>query len=624
MSTIKQLSLETINKIAAGEVIQQPSSALKELIENSLDAKSSSISIELRDGGMTLLHISDTGAGIHVSDYPILCHRFTTSKISQYEDLWNLNTFGFRGEALSSISLISKVTVISRKNTEAIGFKAEYDKGELVGRPEPYALDKGTQIIIRDLFFNNPCRRKALCNFGPLFRSCFDVTVKYALHYRDVEFMLKSENTVFRANGKSGYLDIFKALLKNSDIRDIEFSEVTKREKEFCKFSGIVSNCKYTLKTKELVLFINGRLVESPELTSLLKNVYNQFHPKYVSYFVYLSIELNPKAIDVNVHPCKQVVKFRNQVEIFTEIQQAITEVLSQSNSSKVIPFKEIEVSQLPRKPAPKTQIRETPSVPLEWFIEQKPLQSLKEPEEHLDSIQQLTQEISSGDSQDILNNSIFIGCLSKTNSLIQYKNELYMIDMQRLLMCMTYQDILENFSRFPSFQIVSSDLLISDLLNIAFKNTDLYDPDTDPPTHVLTEKFTALIGSKADMLLDYFSIRIQDGKICEIPVVVSQLLVPDINNLPEFILRLCADVCWKNEKNCLHKICELLAWFYSKVPDSWQVTENCFDYEYHYKNTLFPYLRGRVKTDPRYLALNNGLHRIVSTVELYSIFERC
>lgn len=195
---------------------------------------------------------------------------------------------------------------------------------------------------------------------------------------------------------------------------------------------------------------------------------------------------------------------------------------------------------------------------------------------------------------------------------------------MQRLLMCILYQDTLENFSRFPSFQILKSDLLISDLLNIAFKNPDLYDPAADPPTEILTKKFTKLICSKAEMLLDYFSIKIQDEKICEIPVLANQLILPDVNNLPEFVLRLCADVSWKNEKNCLHKICELLAWFYSKVPDSWQVTENCFDYEYHYKNTLFPYLRGRVKTDPRYLSLNNGLHRIVSTVELYSIFERC
>lgn len=625
MSTIQKLTQDTINRIAAGEVIQQPSSALKELIENCLDAKSTSISIELRDGGMTVLQISDNGSGIHVSDFPILCHRFTTSKIRQYKDLWNLNTFGFRGEALSSISLVSKVTVLSRKTGEPIGYKAEFEQGELNGPPAPCAFDKGTKIIVKDLFFNDLCRKRALSNFNSLFRACFDVVVKYALHYSEVEFNLKNENPVFRTTGKTQKFEIAKIFLKN-DISERELMDLGKKESEICKFSGLVSNCQYTLKTKELVLFINGRLVESPELKNLIRDVYTQFQFKQTSFFVYLSVEVNPNSIDVNVHPCKQTVKFNRQVEIFTQIQQALTEVLALNNNTKVIKFKELEVNQqVIKKTAPKTQVRETPSVPLEWFIEQKPIQRLKDSdEEELGSIQQLKLEIIPGEAQEILDNCVFVGCISKSNSLIQYKNELYLIDVPRVLMCLIYQEILDHFSRFSSYKIETSNLCIRELIALALKNPELYDPSTDPPAPILTETLTSLLCSKSEMLFDYFSIRIKDEKIWEIPVLANQLLLPDICNLPELVLRLCTDVNWKKEKECLHKVSELLAWFYSKVPDSWQVTETCFDYEYHYKNTLFPYIRGRVRADPRYVSASNGLHKIVSTVELYSIFERC
>ena len=255
MSTIQKLSQDTINRIAAGEVIQQPSSALKELIENCLDAKCTSISIELRDGGMTLLQISDNGSGIHISDYPILCHRFTTSKIRQYKDLMNLNTFGFRGEALSSISLVSKLTVLSRKTGEPIGYKADFEQGELNGTPSPCAFDKGTKIMVKDLFFNDLCRKKALSNFNSLFRACFDVVVKYALHYSEVEFELKNENPVFRSTGKTQKFEIAKTFLKN-EFSQRELNELERTQSETCTISGLVSNCQYALKTKELVLFI--------------------------------------------------------------------------------------------------------------------------------------------------------------------------------------------------------------------------------------------------------------------------------------------------------------------------------------------------------------------------------
>ena len=252
MARIKNLSSDTISKIAAGEVVQKPSSALKELIENSLDAGSTSISIKLRNGGMSLLQIIDNGNGIHVDDFPILCHRFTTSKINSYEDLSRLDTFGFRGEALSSISHVSKLIVCSRKNREPLGYKGEFANGELIMNPQPYAYDKGTAIIVEDLFGNNPGRKRALTDYAELHKNCLDITIRYALQYPNVVFkLMKGDIVDFSVSGSNDRFEVLKIILRNCKI-DKEIIAIPPSDTEICSYHGLVSNSQYSMNKNTL------------------------------------------------------------------------------------------------------------------------------------------------------------------------------------------------------------------------------------------------------------------------------------------------------------------------------------------------------------------------------------
>ncbi|TBU41715.1 DNA binding protein [Dichomitus squalens] len=369
---IRRLQESVINRIAAGEIIHRPASALKELIENSLDAGATSIKITVKDGGMKLLQIQDNGSGIRKDDLPILAERFTTSKLSTFSDLKRLTTYGFRGEALASISYVSNLTVVTKTKTDTCAWKAVYADGALVPvkpgtskDPKPCAGNDGTTITVENLFYNTPTRLSALRGSSEEYTRILDVVTKYAVHNPHVSFTCKkvgtpspdvstpSSSTTVQAIQLLYGQTLAKELLNVSVSSDkgkgkgkaratspIQLSDDDNDEDaEAWNAEAHFTNANYQAKKMVLLLFINHRLVESSRIKKALEAAYNGVLAKGASPFVYLSLHIDPRSVDVNVHPTKKEVHFLNEDAIIERIADAMQEALIGQSHSRTFEY---------------------------------------------------------------------------------------------------------------------------------------------------------------------------------------------------------------------------------------------------------------------------------------------
>ncbi len=331
-----------MNRIAAGEVVLRPSAALKELLENSLDAGARNITVCVRGGGMKLLRVTDDGHGISAEDLPLLCHRFATSKLRAFEDLRTVATFGFRGEALASVSHVARVSVLTKVADARLGFSASYLDGALRQDPRPTAAVQGTSLSVEDLFYNLPTRRNALRATGEEYRAIVDVVARYAIRYPKVAFVCKKLNekgsasqrpdvrTLPDASAKENIRAAFGAFVAQELL-----SVDTEMEEKGVRVESLVTKASFNLKKRIFVLFINGRLVECGPLKRAIDSAYAGFLPKGSHPFAYVSVTMRQEDVDVNVHPTKKEVRFLHETEIIDAYIAALLENLTKSESSR-------------------------------------------------------------------------------------------------------------------------------------------------------------------------------------------------------------------------------------------------------------------------------------------------
>ncbi|KAG0683033.1 DNA mismatch repair protein [Pichia californica] len=344
---ILPLDKNVVNLIAAGEIIIAPSNALKELLENSIDASATQIEIIIKDGGMKLLQITDNGKGIYKEDLPILCERFTTSKLIEFNDLQNISTYGFRGEALASISHVSQLNIITKTDNDQCAWKSTYKNGDLIGGIEngikPVAGKTGTIISVEDLFYNVPSRLRALKNSNEEYSSILDVVSKYSIHVENVGFNCqrqgKSLDIMIRKNSnrKDRIRSIYGSNIANNLISvNIEIEENFIKDFGLIKCTGMISNTSFeNKKLIQPIFFINHRLIICDPLRRAINSLYSTYLPKGHKPFVYLSLEIKPQNVDVNVHPTKREVRFLNEDEIIDKIIISIDKLLSELDSSR-------------------------------------------------------------------------------------------------------------------------------------------------------------------------------------------------------------------------------------------------------------------------------------------------
>eukprot|EP01134_Creolimax_fragrantissima_P000590 CFRG0590T1 len=341
---IKKLDEVVVNRIAAGEIIHRPANAIKELLENSLDAGSTSINVVAKAGGLKVLQISDNGCGIKREDLSIVCERFTTSKLSDFEDLKSIATFGFRGEALASITHVAHVTISTRTKSAKCAFRATYSDGRLVSNksdntpePKPCAGNPGTTILVEDLFYNMTVRRKALRSAPEEYAKIVEVISRYAVHNSGVAFSVKKQGEMsvdMRTSERSSRLDNIRTIYGAKLAK--ELLPISKYDSELqMSLTGLVSNANYSVKKGTFIFFINHRLVDCGTLKKGVETIYALHLPKNAHPFVYISIELPPQSIDVNVHPTKQEVHFLNEESVVEAIQNVLTDALLAADKSR-------------------------------------------------------------------------------------------------------------------------------------------------------------------------------------------------------------------------------------------------------------------------------------------------
>lgn len=337
MSDIIQLLPESVaNQIAAGEVVQRPASAVKELLENAIDAGANKIQLILKDAGKALIQVIDNGCGMSVADARMCFERHATSKVRKAEDLFAIRTMGFRGEAMASIAAISQVEMRTRRHEDELGTLIEIE-GATITRQEPVATPEGTSICIKNLFFNTPARRNFLKSNPAEMRHVIDEFQRVSLANPAISFSLHHDGLeIFRLPSSALKQRIVHLFGNNYNERLIPVEEDT----TIINLKGFIGKPQFARKTRgEQFFFVNNRFIKDAYLNHAVNKAYEELladdnFPLYV-----LFIDIDPSKIDVNVHPTKTEIKYLDEKSIYAIIHSAVKRSLGRFNISPTIDF---------------------------------------------------------------------------------------------------------------------------------------------------------------------------------------------------------------------------------------------------------------------------------------------
>lgn len=342
------------NQIAAGEVIQRPASAVKELLENAVDAGATEIKLIINDAGKSLIQVIDNGSGMSETDARMCFERHATSKIQTIEDLFHIRTMGFRGEALASIAAVAQVELKTKKTDEETGIYIEVENS-VVKKQEPVAVANGTSIAMKNLFFNVPARRNFLKSNAAETRHIVDEFTRVAMSFPNIQFSLTANNQqLFHLEAGSLKQRIVQLLGNNYNAKLV----TVKEDMDYMNVYGFVGKPETAKKTRgDQYFFVNNRFIKSPYLNHAVMNAYQEMIPGDSFPLYVLFIDLDPTVVDVNVHPTKQEIKFEDEKIVYAFVQAAIKHALAQFSVTPTLDFDlDASIQQLPSVQQPFTE----------------------------------------------------------------------------------------------------------------------------------------------------------------------------------------------------------------------------------------------------------------------------
>ncbi|KAK9813170.1 hypothetical protein WJX72_010077 [[Myrmecia] bisecta] len=683
---IRRLEEHVVNKIAAGEVVQRPVSALKEMLENSLDAGATQINIVVKEGGNKLLQIQDNGHGIQKEDLALLCERHATSKLVAFDDLEAINTLGFRGEALASISFVAHLTVTTMTKDCAHGLRITYRDGHMdPAGPKPCAAVPGTTIMVEDLFYNMITRKKALRSASEEYSKILDMVGRYAVFSKGVGISCKRQGEAradIHSLANASKLDNIRSVYGANVARNVlpfeqrmgSGADLPKPMDTPCFMAeGFVSSADYSGKKSMLVLFINQRPVECGPLKRALEATYAAILPKAAKPFIFLDVRMPGPHVDVNLHPTKREVGFLHQDALIEAVRAAVEERLLASNNKRTytqmllpgaVPLEDVVIPSpaeelastqrakaggdhklvrtdsrmqtldsflLPSSQTPPLQqaqattqrsaavaaamasvarkrgidrdaIRQRPNrSPASSRLagaggqeldltsrdqdlggenaeegsavvvgaSQRVTRQQRNPQavHELTSIQELIAEVENGVHEgmtEIIRKHTYVGMADNTLGLLQHGTRLYLVDVAVLTRDMFYLQVLKRFEHYSSIRINPA-VRVSELAELAVEAEQANGAwnDEDGSKEEVAALIEKLLVDKAAMLHEYFGIGVDsEGCLTSLPQLIDAYC-PDLDRLPQFVMRMARDVDWDDEKACFRSIAQVLADFY-------------------------------------------------------------
>ncbi|MGB4440171.1 MAG: DNA mismatch repair endonuclease MutL [Sedimentibacter sp.] len=511
MAKIHLLDNDTINKIAAGEVIESPKSIIKELVENSIDAEADEIIVEIKNGGKSLIRITDNGKGINKDEVEDAFKRHCTSKIETSDDLNSLFTLGFRGEALASIAAVAHVEVITRTNEDSYGVKLSIEGGIIISN-EDVGCPVGTTITVTELFYNVPARKKFLKSDASESSNINEIVVSLALSKQNVSFKYITNNTVaFRTPKTTNFINTISSLYEKdlyNSLLKVEYCS------NIVKIIGYTTNLNYYRGNRKLqVVFVNNRFIKHRRMNYFIEAAYNTLLPKNKYPACFLKIEIDPSLVDVNVHPAKTEVRFQNEDIVLNEVKRAIYSALNSNNIMKEITKDTIAPNHSSNKPEnhdtfsifennsnyanDKYEINKSDVISdnenydnikfkeinlnnetssnifediIEKSVEREPLKQAaaleKEETKEVEQVQQTFIEIEENSSK--LPELSIIGILMDTYIICENieKSEMYMIDQHAAHERINYEKFLNQYN---SKKIIRQELIMPEVINLSY-----------------------------------------------------------------------------------------------------------------------------------------------------------
>ena len=490
MGKIIVLDELTSNQIAAGEVVERPASVAKEMIENSMDAGATSITVEIENGGISFLRVTDNGSGIERDDMELAFERHATSKIRSAEDLKTINSFGFRGEALASVASVAEVEMVSRQKGQDVGNKLVVRGGNVVDKME-IGCNQGTIMTVRDLFYNTPVRYKFLKKDYTEAGYVEDVVGKMALIHSDIAFkFVNSKKTVIQTSGDGNIVNCIysiygKEIAKSVIPFDMQFENV--------RISGVAGTADTARANRaNQIFFVNGRYIKNKTMSSAVENAYQTIAPPGRFPFVVVNIEMSSEFVDVNVHPTKTEVRFSDESLVYRATYNAIrstvlnkdlipedeekeqTEAPKHDVSELFSAYKKVEsydtrpTNSLYKKPIVSYVPVNKPSSPI---IPSRPLTFRENSEIDKTPIKERNESLFTSElvAPTVVKNYKIIGSVFSTFILIQQNDDFYIIDQHAAHERVLYEKLVK---KIHNSQKIKQMLMVPEILEV--KNNEL------------------------------------------------------------------------------------------------------------------------------------------------------